>query len=169
MVGTCRYEKMISAFLDGELSESDAEKLLSHISDCSDCRLAMETYAAMDRRLNAMPQIDPSGEFDKRVFAEIAAFEAKQDRLKQLFGWILHSWRLPAALATAALLVFFVIVYPGLHPVMNPGVSVKGETAPSMDETMMAEQLEFFQQYDVINNLELLENWEAVVAFKERS
>ncbi len=55
----CRkYEILISAYIDGELTPGEEKALLKHIDDCSACRKKLESMRVMSNRLGGLHKIE---------------------------------------------------------------------------------------------------------------
>lgn len=153
----CDYTALISQFLDGELPEDAANRVRSHLKACEDCRRELESFQMIDHVLLGIPEVEPSKGFERSFWQKIAGIEAKKTRWS-FSGLPFFGWRPYLATALTALLIAGVFVL-GDRPSRGPGP----------EEILIAEQLEFFMDFDVINNLELLENWEAIMTLKENS
>ena len=49
-----RWGTLVEQWLDQELDDDRAERVLSHIEECTDCRSAAEEYACIKRALARM-------------------------------------------------------------------------------------------------------------------
>ena len=75
MSGCERYEEMISALSDGELSAKEEAELRAHMEQCPDCRAMYEAFAAVGEAIGAqeVPATLHSGIMDKVHTAEKAS------------------------------------------------------------------------------------------------
>ena len=80
-------EKRILPYVDGRLKESERLEVEKHVSECAACRLRVNEFRAVSGFLDELPEIEPSGAFDARVRARVAAEPAKQ-------GW--WAWFTPS-------------------------------------------------------------------------
>jgi anti-sigma factor RsiW len=46
-----KYNLLISAYIDGELSEAEAEELKQHLDTCKDCRAYLKMLEAVSKQL----------------------------------------------------------------------------------------------------------------------
>ena len=44
-----------------------------------------------------------------------------------------------------------------------------GMAPPGIEDVFIAEQIELFQDYEIIDRLDLLENWEAIASLDEKT
>ena len=69
----CReYEKQISRLVDGELADSAAERLRSHITACSTCSARFERLATLEEDLRRLKSIRPSADLAASVKERLA-------------------------------------------------------------------------------------------------
>jgi anti-sigma factor RsiW len=96
---TCeRWEPLLSMYLDGELSASDASRLEGHLDACGSCREELASFRELSGMLTTRPEPDP-------YF--LTRFRARRDEELGAEG-ALQAWRRLAVrllpLAIAALL-----------------------------------------------------------------
>jgi len=126
-----KYREMISAGLDGELSQNDELSLREHLASCSDCRRLADELASMSEMNKTMPAAVMPEEIENRIkrYTVEAPGRGKSWR-NVLFGY----YRVPRGLVWAgmAAVLFFVgdtLVDTGPPP---PAAIVQMETvAPS--------------------------------------
>lgn len=79
MADSCeKIKPMLSAYLDGELSEAEAIEVEKHILTCELCRLTLESYRAINSDILTVPA--PEG-FTERVMSKVKA-ESKPKKRK---------------------------------------------------------------------------------------
>ena len=54
-----RWESLLSMYLDGELSASDAARLEGHLDSCEGCREELASFRALSGMLATRPEPDP--------------------------------------------------------------------------------------------------------------
>jgi len=59
-----RYDILISAYIDGELSVSEEKRLMAHVGECSACRKKLESLKVLSDQINRMSRIE--GEISER-------------------------------------------------------------------------------------------------------
>ena len=74
-----KYPEMISAYIDGELSEEEKAELEAHLNICEDCRSAFEIYREISEGI-ALDLEEPPEDFADNVMSRIAAEEGKKRR-----------------------------------------------------------------------------------------
>lgn len=152
MKESCRYKKMLSAFMDGELPVEAAEQMDRHLEICEECRHEQVLLNQMENAFSRMSEIEPSAEFERKVWREIAVLEEKRDRRHWI--WSLFSgWR-PYTAAAIAVVAIMTLTF----------VTGRQTAAPGFEDALMAENMGLLQEYDLISHLDLLENWEAIAS-----
>src|ERR1700731_2939787 len=68
-----RMEKQMMPFVDGRLKASEQREVEAHLAACAACRVRVNEFRAVSGLLDELPQIEPSGAFDARVRARVAA------------------------------------------------------------------------------------------------
>lgn len=64
-------DELAQAYVDGALSESEAESCFEHAASCPDCLLLVESYRALASDLDALPAIEPDANFTSFVMHAI--------------------------------------------------------------------------------------------------
>ena len=70
MNGCEEYEELLSAWLDNEVNERDAARLMAHLESCPGCRDRHERFRAVNRmvtRFEVSPKPGLEGRIEKRV------------------------------------------------------------------------------------------------------
>src|SRR5260370_37248971 len=93
-----RMEKQMMPFVDGRLKVSEQREMEAHLAACPACRMRVNEFRAVSGLLDELPQIEPSGAFDARVRARVAAEPVKQR------WWAVFAPSPRAALAASMLL-----------------------------------------------------------------
>src|SRR6266852_9443041 len=94
-----RMEKQMMPYEDGRLKASEQREVDAHLATCAACRLRVKEFRAVSGLLDELPQIEPSGAFDARVRARVAAEPVKQS------WWAVFAPSPRAALAASMLLL----------------------------------------------------------------
>jgi anti-sigma factor RsiW len=111
-------ETRILAYVDGRLKESERIEMEKHLDSCSACSLRVNEFRAVGDLLDELPVIEPSGAFNARVHALVAAEPRKRS------SWL--AWLAPSPrVAFAASLLLLAIVWMGAR--QPPPHSVIGE------------------------------------------
>jgi Putative zinc-finger len=141
-----RTEKLILPYVDGRLKVSEQREVEKHLADCATCRLRVTEFRAVSGLLDELPAIEPSGAFDVRVRARVAAEPVK----KSWWTWYLPSPRVAFAASALAL----AIVWFGSRPMNSPNL---GQTANIVNPNVInPDDLPVLENYDVISNFEPL-------------
>lgn len=140
-----RMETRMVAFLDGRLGTAERREVEAHLAECAACRTRAEEFRALWGVLDAAPALEPSAAFDARLRQNIAA----EPRAWWL-GWLVPSPRMAVA---AALLVILSISILSLAP-------------PPETETAQVVQNPSEEEFKIINNLQLLEDYDVLANFE---
>ncbi len=153
----CLYKKMVPAYADKLLSAKKMALMEPHIAKCAICRQELEDIQLTEKLLKDLPEIEPSRDFSRTFWQKVDAIEATKNKwsLANLFS---SGWRpyLAPSVAFALLLLVFTFYRP---------VSIQPET----EDIIIAEHIEFLDNYYIVDNLELLENWDIIENLEERS
>lgn len=103
----CRkYEKHLSAYLDGELRPDKAEALGVHLASCPACASALADMRAAESRLKARTPAEAPPFFTARVAAAAAALKPERTSLMRLLRLTV-----PAAAALSAFILLNVLTF----------------------------------------------------------
>lgn len=156
MPNPCQDETLLSAFIDGELSQAEVQSVTRHLESCSACRKKLSELSAADGLIQGLAPIVPSAGFDRTFWGKVADLEEGQ----QSHWWkrfLRPAWRPALATGLAAGLVAGLFFITGLDKGVSP------------EDQFVAENVEFLNDYDLIRDLEILQNWEVLEAMKELS
>jgi len=75
----CRsYRPLLSAYLDGDLSDEERQRLLAHLATCEDCRARLSEYQELRERLRRLPPSPPPPRsLQREVWQRLAQEERK--------------------------------------------------------------------------------------------
>ena len=120
MSGSCRIERYLTAFVDGELSERLRRKVESHVARCERCARELDSIRASDRILKAHVPPEVSEDRWKQFRLElgreldIASRErVRSARMPEARPIYATGQRRVFALAAAAVVVLFVALVVG--------------------------------------------------------
>src|SRR5258705_13180224 len=111
-----RMETRILAYVDGRLKESEQAEVQKHLDGCAACRLRVNEFRAVSSLLDELPMIEPSGAFNARVHALVAAEPQKR---KSWFAWLAPSPRI----AFVASLLLVATVWLGSRQTPPPAIA----------------------------------------------
>jgi anti-sigma factor RsiW len=152
----CRNEALLSAFLDGELDNARMQQIRSHLDSCAPCRERLAALVATDKMIQAADGIEPSADFERIFWRTVSELEQRPAPFAWK-RWLQPGWRPAIAIGLAAGILFGIMMLTGPRQDM------------SLEEMFLADNIEFLEEYDVIRHLDILENWDALEAMKERS
>jgi len=112
-----KMETRILAYVDGRLKESERAEVEKHLVGCATCRLRVNEFRAVTDLLDELPVIEPSGAFNARVHALIAAEPQKR---RDWLAWFTPSPRI----AFAASMLLLLTVWLGSQPRPEPQIPV---------------------------------------------
>jgi hypothetical protein len=138
-------EKQMLPFVDGRLKASEQREVEAHLAGCAACRVRVNEFRAVSGLLDELPQIEPSGAFDARVRARVAAEPVKQS------WWAVFAPSPRAAFAASLLLL--ATIWVGSRP-GNLNVPNGGPNGPVAQ--IDPNDLPVLENYDVLANFEPL-------------
>jgi anti-sigma factor RsiW len=139
-----RMESKILGYVDGRLKPSEAHEVETHLEGCATCRLRVNEFRAVSGLLDELPMIEPSGAFDARVRARVAAEPVKQS----WWAWLAPSPRV----AFAASMLLLATVWIGTRP--RPTAVPDAANSPAPEA--IAQDMPVLENYDVLANFEAL-------------
>lgn len=116
MSNCLKYEELISAMLDGELTSAEENELTEHIAHCASCRKMYETYKEVFSSFQDVMQEPPAElkenvmsaiETSDKVFAPVPVNKTASAKRKAKRVWVKYA-------AAAACLVIIVAAVPSL-------------------------------------------------------
>jgi len=137
-----RMETRLLPYVDGRLKDDERAEVEKHLATCAACKRRVSEFRAVSELLGDLPEIEPSGAFDLRVRARVAAEPTKQSWL----AWLRPSPRV----AFAASMLLVATVWLGTH--RNGGTNVAVNPQPT-DEQLI-------QDEPVLKNLDVLSSFE---------
>lgn len=155
-IDPCRDENLLSALEDGELSQEESAAVQRHMTECPLCRQRFEALKKADAVVSNMAQMELSPDFDRSFWHKIANLENREKSRFRL-SFLLTGWRPLFATGMAAAVAAAILIYTGQHK------------KPTQDETLIAQNMELLQDFDVIDQLDLLEHWDDIQTMKEPS
>lgn len=126
--------ELLIGYLEGTLPAADRQGLEAHAAECAECRGLLAVQASID-----VPVPEVSSNFDARLYARIAAEEARRP-------WWQFSWKLVAPVA-------------GLAAVLAVAVIVQRPVA-QLDRSVSSQEIQQLEQ--ALEDLELLSAPEAI-------
>jgi anti-sigma factor RsiW len=111
-----KMETRILAYVDGRLKEGERVEVEKHLEGCAACRLRANEFRAVGDLLDELPMIEPSGAFNARVHALIAAEPQKR---KSWFAWLAPSPRI----AFVASLLLVATIWLGSRQTPPPAIA----------------------------------------------
>ena len=139
-----RMENRILAYVDSRLKDSERLEMEKHLEACAACRLRVNEFRAVSSLLDELPMIEPSGAFDARVHARIAAEPPKR-------SWL--AWMAPSPrVAFAASMLLLAMVWIGSRNAERPAIDANA----GQDTKVSIGDLQYLEDYDVLSNFEPL-------------
>jgi len=135
-------ENKILPYLDGRLKAGEMRDVEAHLKTCAACLLRVNEFRAVTGLLDELPQIEPSGAFDARVRARVAAEPVKQN------WWAVFAPSLRVVFAAAMLLVATVWIGSRPNDMLN------GPNVPT--EEAVVGDLPVLENFDVLSNFDAL-------------
>jgi predicted anti-sigma-YlaC factor YlaD len=110
-------QKLMSSYLDGEANEADKAILLSHLDDCTECRLFIDHANQIHKAIRALGEIELSHSFASRT---VQVVERGNDQVEEWLGVE------PLARNTffaIAITVFLMFVLTSMNNAASPGIT----------------------------------------------
>ncbi len=149
----CRKLKdSLSAYISEELSERQMSRMSRHLATCSACAGELASFKRLYERIDAVPQVLPSDDFEERFWRKVKDADAGSSSVKALplFDWTLgFKWGVSVAVAV----VVMVGAYFYLHTSYGDKARGKSEIAEMAD---IDRYLEFYKNYEVIKKMDFL-------------
>jgi hypothetical protein len=139
-----KMESRILGYVDGRLKESERLDAEKHLATCSACRLRVNEFRAVNDLLGELPAIEPSGAFDARVRALVAAEPVKQH------GWWAWLHFSPRIALVASMLLIAALWMGYTRPIGPPPINMQEADAQMMQD------LPVLEDHDVLTNFEPL-------------
>jgi anti-sigma factor RsiW len=142
-----RMEDRILPYVDGRLKAGEMKEMEAHLKTCAACELRVNEFRAVSSFLDELPQIEPSGAFDARVRARVAAEPVKQ-------SW----WSVFAPsprVAFAASMLVLATVWFGSRPTETlapPSAGVEQE-AQVVSDLPVLENMDVLSNFDALSDL----------------
>jgi anti-sigma factor RsiW len=142
-----RMENRILPYVDGRLKAGEMKEMEAHLKTCAACELRVNEFRALSGLLDELPQIEPSGAFDARVRARVAAEPVKQ-------SW----WSVFAPsprVAFAASMLLLATVWFGSRPneTLAPGNTGVEQEAQVVSDLPVLENMDVLSNFDALSDL----------------
>ena len=103
------FAPLLSAFVDGELTEEERAEVLAHVSECEKCRRLLGELTALHAALGELEDEDVPAGFTEGVMAAVRAEKAaKKPQTKKRSAW--RRWMPMAACAAIVALAAAVTI-----------------------------------------------------------
>lgn len=129
---------LLSAFSDGEVQNSDAETIKTHLSECDSCAAEWKALQAMTGMLRTTPEVEPPAFLLAQIEAATVNRTGFLARIKRAFDYVPTTARWASAPVAAIVLLGILLSNNGPVPVNNPTQQV--EKAPGMPNAIVEEQ-----------------------------
>jgi len=117
---SCRYERYLTAFVDGELPERLTRRIEAHLAGCGSCASELDSIRSSDRILRGhrAPAVSDEGwaRFRSELKRELDAADRESRRsvsVPEARPVCAPAWRSAYALAAACVVILFVILMVG--------------------------------------------------------
>jgi negative regulator of sigma E activity len=137
-------ESRILAYMDDQLKNSERAEAERHFAACPACRVRVNEFRSVSDLLGELPMVEPSGAFDVRVRARVAAEPVKQS----WWAWLRPAPRITFA-ASALLLAMLWVGYRS-QPVAPLPIN------PEDADNSMMQDIPVMEDHDTLANFEPL-------------
>ncbi len=108
-----KMETRILTYVDGRLKENERAEVEKHLEGCAACRVRANEFRAVGELLDELPMIEPSGAFNARVHALVAA---EPEKRRSWFAWLTPSPRIAFVASMLLLATVWVGTRSGPEP-----------------------------------------------------
>lgn len=147
-------KRELISYLLGELAPSDREQLAAHLSGCADCQRQCDTFREILDDLRGSVAPPPTIQWSHYR----AELRQKLEARAQRSGSALRSWfgSIPATLSVALIAGIVVLA------VLGGNREGPQRELTAFEEAILGSQLDLLRQYSVVEQLELLEDFEVI-------
>jgi anti-sigma factor RsiW len=139
-----RMEDRILPYVDGRLKAGEVKEMEAHLKTCAACQMRVSEFSAVSGLLDELPLIEPSGAFDARVRARVAAEPVKQ-------SWWSVFAPSPRVAFAASMLVLATVWFES-----RPNETLTQPTAGVEQEAQVMSDLPVLENMDVLSNFDAL-------------
>ncbi len=131
MTECSQYQELISRMLDGDMSEQERERLHAHVSECADCRRALDAFTML-KGIMAEDLDEPPAELASAVMEQVLREPVSIEKKRNL--------RVGRYVALAAGLAIIVFAASRLEPLLGrKGGASADAAAPAVAEGFLLE------------------------------
>jgi anti-sigma factor RsiW len=137
----CQHiSKMLSPYMDGQLTQEDRQSVTLHLARCAECARVVDSFGQIRGNLNSLPKQIPPPELSTSLRV-IASRELSRRNARITLSALLSDWRsslsvwmsnlmrpfaVPVAGGLVSALMLFAILLPSfIHPAMIDGSDVR--------------------------------------------
>lgn len=134
------FGESIDAYIDGELSEDETEKLLKHASVCTSCDVLLQDYTSLKITMGRLVTVHVSEDFDSSMRHLISVENRHMhDPLYRLKLYVEENWKTFAVIPAAAVIVLgLVFLRPDLHFIGDLRVETAQTEQNTQDTTLLS-------------------------------
>lgn len=140
-----KISKNLVSYLDGRASERERGEVEAHLKACAECRERVAEFRRLWEVMAEVPAAEPSFGFDARLRQRIAA-----EPRPKAWAWLVPSPRLAASVALLVGLAVFVSLR------RNQPVTPANSAVNSEEQFQMINNLGVLENYDVLSNFDAL-------------
>ena len=142
-----RMESRILPYVDGRLKAGEMKEVEAHLKTCAACQMRVSEFRAVSGLLDELPQIEPSGAFDARVRARVAAEPVKQS------WWSVFAPSPRVAFAASMLLLATVWIGSRPNESLAPGNNGVEQEAQVVSDLPVLENMDVLSSFDALSDL----------------
>ena len=130
-----------------------------HIDQCGKCNEEFNRLQSVDQILSGIAEIEPSSRFEQEFWKKINALKEKKNKrwsFRDIASWVFR----PSFAVAATVVAIFA------------GVMISLEQKTPQWESMefsISQDYEFYSDMDMIDQLDVLENWDGIISMREQS
>lgn len=122
-----KAKKLLSAYIDGELKESQRDDISNYLEICNDCKKEYELISHQNNYLKQIVSIEPSFNFRKSFWQKVKNAEQKIQRKKIIWSLPIIKWMPVPVFCSMGIILFlgFLTLSPLLYGFSNTETSGK--------------------------------------------
>ena len=156
-------------YLDGKLSRADGKAVELHLAACASCAERLRGFSEVNRLLDGWEAIRPSASFNARLEQRILTHPELESGWWERFslGFRLFPFAKPALAGVVLGIMIFAVIVARYSPASFDTVSSDSATTPVVATVSSGnDELVLYQDLPVLENLDLLSNFEVLQELK---
>ncbi len=104
-----KYQKFLSDYYDGSLSERKSNKIKRHLEQCSECKEILYSYKKLDEEVKTISKFEPSSNYWENYWSKLKTRIEKESIIKGKAFLEKLNWKWSFVGIMASVLIFVII------------------------------------------------------------